>query len=180
MIKTDRPNEFCFGCGNGMFFGIFEEDKFTLGDDKIFTGKYVTQVGLLPRGAFICSIWNQSGVFIVDRNPKNKPQKIEDPRYNSHTTDLKPLFPENFSELPYIVTRNKNSINLVDLRNKHIQPLIEIKNSDLFCEKLNVRQDQDTGQVMLMYVTWQNDKTYVKEIELPEQFIDTLRSAADL
>ena len=78
------------------------------------------------------------------------------------------------------MTRNKNSINLVDLRNKHIQPLIEIKNSDLFCEKLNVRQDQDTGQVMLMYVTWQNDKTYVKEIELPEQFIDTLRSAADL
>ena len=67
---------------------------------------------------------------------------------------MKPLFPENFSELPYIVTRNKNSINLVDLRNKHIQPLIEIKNSDLFCEKLNVRQDHDTGQVMLMYVTW--------------------------
>jgi len=93
---------------------------------------------------------------------------------------LKPLFAENFAELPYIVTRNKNSINLVDLRNKHIQPLIEIKNSDLFCEKLSVRQDADTGQVMLMYVTWQNDKTYVKEIELPEQFIDTLRSAADL
>ena len=81
---------------------------------------------------------------------------------------MKPLFPEHFHELPYIVTRNKNSINLIDLRNRHIQPLIEIKNSDLFCEKLNVRQDTDTGQVFLMYVTWQNDKTYVKEIELPE------------
>ena len=81
---------------------------------------------------------------------------------------MKPLFPENFTELPYIVTRNKNSINLIDLRNRHIQPLIEIKNSDLFCEKLNVRQDTDTGQVFLMYVTWQNDKTYVKEIELPD------------
>ena len=34
------------------------------------------------------------------------------------------------------------------------EPVIEIKNSDLFCEKLNVRQDQDTGQVFLMYVTW--------------------------
>ena len=129
-------------------------------------------------------------MFIVERSPKTKPTKIEDPRYNSHTTDLKPLFPEHFIELPYIVTRNKNSIcrtgypvlqiNLIDLRNRHIQPLIEIKNSDLFCEKLNVRQDTDTGQIFLMYVTWQNDKTYVKEIELPEQFIDTLRSAADL
>ena len=71
--------------------------------------------------------------------------KIEDPRYSSHTTDLKPLFPEQFSELPYIVTRNKNGINLIDLRNRHIQPLIEIKNSDLFCEKLCHRVDNQTG-----------------------------------
>ena len=81
---------------------------------------------------------------------------------------MKPLFPEFFTELPYIVTRNKNSINLIDLRNNHIQPLIEIKNADLFCEKLSVRQDRETGQIWLMYVTWQEDKTYVKEIELPE------------
>ena len=82
--------------------------------------------------------------------------------------------------MPYVVARNKNSINLIDLRNRHIQPLIEIKNSDLFCEKLSLRCDSDTGQVFVTYVTWQNDKTYVKEIELPDQFIDTLRSAADL
>ena len=120
IVKTDRPNEFCFGCGNGMYFATFEQEKFTLGEDKIFTGKYVTQICLLPRGEFLCSIWNQSGVFIVDRSPKAKPQKVEDPRYNSHTTDLKPLFPDHFQELPYIVTRNKNSINLIDLRNRHI------------------------------------------------------------
>ena len=86
----------------------------------------------LPRGAYLISIWNQAGVFIVDRSPKNKPLKIEDPRYNSHITDLKPLFPDQFQELPYVVARNKNAINLVDLRNRHIQPLIEIKNSDVF------------------------------------------------
>lgn len=119
IIKTDRPNEFCFGCGNGMFFGSFEDQKFNLGEDKIFSGKYVTQICLLPRGTFLCSIWNQSGVFLVERNGR-KPIKVEDPRYNSHTTDLKPLFPENFTELPYVVARNKNSINLIDLRNRHI------------------------------------------------------------
>ena len=75
----------------------------------------------------------------MERSAKIKPQKIEDPKYNSHTTDLKPLFPEQFSELPYIVQRNKSSINVIDLRNRHIQTLIEIKNSDLFCEKLGVR-----------------------------------------
>ena len=75
IIKTDRPNEFCFGCGNGMYFATFENQKFTLGEDKIFTGKYVTQVCLLPRGAFVCSIWNQTGVFVVERsaNKSNKP-----------------------------------------------------------------------------------------------------------
>lgn len=31
-----------------------------------------------------------------------------------------------------------------------------------------------------MYVTWHNDRTYVKEISLPESFIDTLKSAAEL
>ena len=50
IIKTDRPNEYCFGCGNGMFFGVFENEKFILGDDKIFSGKYVTQICLLNRG----------------------------------------------------------------------------------------------------------------------------------
>jgi len=58
ICKTDRPNEFCFGCGNGMYFGVFENEKFHLGEDKIFSGKYVTQVSLLPRGTFLCSIWN--------------------------------------------------------------------------------------------------------------------------
>ena len=58
IVKTDRPNEYCFGCGNGMFFGTFENEKFHLGEDKIFSGKYVTQVTLLPRGSFLCSIWN--------------------------------------------------------------------------------------------------------------------------
>ena len=154
IISTDQPNEFCFGCGNGMYFATFNNDQFALSDEKIFTGKYVTQIVLLPKGNFLCSIWNQSGVFVVDRVPKSRPVKIEDPRYNTHTTDLKPLFSSQFSELPFVVTRNKNSISLVDLRNRTIQPLIEIKNAELFCEKLQVRTDPSSGSVYLLYVTW--------------------------
>ncbi len=109
-----------------------------------------------------------------------KPQRIDDPRFNSHTTDLKPLFPDSIETLPYIISRNKNSISLIDYRNKHIQPLIEIRNCDLFCEKLCVTIEPESGLVRLMYVSWQNDKTFVKEITLPETFINTLKSAADL
>jgi hypothetical protein len=94
IIATERPDEYAFGCGNGMFFATFEEEKFTVGSDKIFTGKYVTQICKISKGSYLVSIWNQAGVFIVNRDPKEKPVKIEDPRYNSHTTDLKPLFPD--------------------------------------------------------------------------------------
>lgn len=75
---------------------------------------------MLAQSQYLVSIWNQSGVFIVSKSTKSKPIKLEDPRYNSHTTDLKPLFPEDFNMLPYVISRNKNSINLIDLRNRHI------------------------------------------------------------
>lgn len=120
IISTERPDEFAFGCGNGMFFATFENGKFISGADSIFKGKYVTQICKISKGAYCVSVWNQSGVYIVNRDPKEKPIKIEDPRYNSHITDLKPLFPDQFVDLPYVVARNKNSINLVDLRNRHI------------------------------------------------------------
>lgn len=58
IIRTERPNEFAFGCGNGMFFASFEHEKYTLREDKIFPGKYVTQICSLPHGAFLVSIWN--------------------------------------------------------------------------------------------------------------------------
>lgn len=119
IIKTDRPKELAFGCGNGLFFAKWNGFNFILGDELVFSGKYVTQICLLPRGEYLISIWNQPGVFIVDRDT-NRPVKIEDPRFNSHTTDLKPLFADQFTELPYLISRNKNSINLIDLRNRHI------------------------------------------------------------
>jgi hypothetical protein len=118
------------------------------------------------------SVWNQSGVFLVDRSQAasgkaTKPIHIEDPKYNSHITDLKPLFAGALRDFPYIVSRNKNAICLIDLRNNHIQPLIEIRNAELFCEKLAINQDPENGAIKLMYVSWQNDRTFVKEITLP-------------
>ena len=71
-----------------------------------------------------------------------RPIVIDDPRFNSHITDLKPLLPGQLRDYPYIVCRNKNSINLIDLNNTHIQPLIEIRNAELFCEKLCLTVDQ--------------------------------------
>jgi hypothetical protein len=52
-----------------------------------------------------------------------------------------------------------------------MQPLIEIRNSELFCEKMTITAEPGTGLIRLMYVSWHNDTTYLKEITLPNAFI---------
>lgn len=49
-----------------------------------------------------------------------RPILVEDAKFNSHCTDLKPLFEGQLKEFPYIVIRNKNAINLIDLNNKYM------------------------------------------------------------
>lgn len=80
------------GCGEGLFFVKYSDLKFIVSEEKIFFGKYVTQLCPITATSYLVSIWNQPGVYIVERRPGHKPEKIEDPRYNSHTTDIKPLF----------------------------------------------------------------------------------------
>ena len=142
------------GCGEGLFFMQYYDLRFELLEEKIFFGKYVTQLCPVSATGYLVSIWNQPGLWLCERRPGCKPEKIEDPRYNSHTTDIKPLFPDQIADFPYVVSRNRNSINLVDLRNRHTQPLIEIRNSDLFCEKLCLTIDPDTYNLRMMYVSW--------------------------
>lgn len=152
-----------------------------MSNEKIFGGKYITQVQYIGNQNYAVSIWNKSGIYIVSRAEGVKSVKIEDPRYYSHTTDLKPMFEKLLGqEMPYLLQRNKNAISLVDVKNNHIQTLIEIRNSDLFCEKLQIDVDRVSGKLKMAYVTWQNDKTYIKEIELPENLIEIMKSAADL
>jgi hypothetical protein len=82
---------------------------------------------------------------------------IPDPLKSCHITDLKFLTPS------YVICRTKNSVSLIDLNNRHMEPLIsEIKNGELFCEKIVLKKDR------LMYVTLLEDKkTVVKEILFP-------------
>lgn len=101
IIPTDRKEAFAFGCGNGLFFGTFDPRTYELdlSNEQIMPGKYITQICLIGEGKFLVSIWNQSGTFIVNRSgwfggKPAKPVWIEEPRFSSHITDLKPLFPD--------------------------------------------------------------------------------------
>ena len=33
IIKTDKPAEFAFGCGNGLYFATWYDNKFEIGED---------------------------------------------------------------------------------------------------------------------------------------------------
>jgi len=43
-VQTDQPFTFAFGCGNGLFFATFDRGRFVLSEEKIFVGKYITQI----------------------------------------------------------------------------------------------------------------------------------------
>ena len=61
-----------------------------------------------------------------------------------------------------------------------MEPLIEVKNSDLFCEKLIVSPIRSNSSVRITYATWEQNKTFVKEIEVPADVLKKLKSAAEL
>ena len=112
-------------------------------------------------------------MFIIDK-PSRRVSVVEDPKFNCHTTDLKPLFSN------YIVTRNMNAICVVDVKNKQCQTLIEVKNQKLFCEKLDVYRGTEGQATRLLYVKAHNDRAELKQICLPPQFLEVLKSASDL
>jgi len=58
IIETERPDEYAFGCGNGMFFASFDGERFKAGKDSIFKGKYVTQICIISKGSYCVSVWN--------------------------------------------------------------------------------------------------------------------------
>eukprot|EP00352_Strombidinopsis_acuminata_P004328 CAMPEP_0176392258 /NCGR_PEP_ID=MMETSP0126-20121128/40716_1 /TAXON_ID=141414 ORGANISM="Strombidinopsis acuminatum, Strain SPMC142" /NCGR_SAMPLE_ID=MMETSP0126 /ASSEMBLY_ACC=CAM_ASM_000229 /LENGTH=61 /DNA_ID=CAMNT_0017762931 /DNA_START=1989 /DNA_END=2174 /DNA_ORIENTATION=- len=61
-----------------------------------------------------------------------------------------------------------------------MEPLLEVKNSDLFCEKLIVQSIKSNNSVRITYATWEQNKTFVKEIEVPSDVLKKLKSAAEL
>lgn len=68
IIKTDLVNEFAIGGGQGMYTGKLVNQKFELSKEIIFKGKYVTQILKIDKGIFLVSIWNQAGVYLVDKH----------------------------------------------------------------------------------------------------------------
>lgn len=58
IIKTDRAREYAFGCGNGLYFAEYDKNQFYVSDDKVFAGKYVTQVLNVSKETYLVSIWN--------------------------------------------------------------------------------------------------------------------------
>ena len=50
IIKTDIPDMYAFGCGNGLYFATWDSENFEVSKESVFNGKYVTQICLLEKG----------------------------------------------------------------------------------------------------------------------------------
>lgn len=46
IVQTDQPNTFAFGCGDGLFFGTFDnyQQQLVISEEQAMPGKYITQI----------------------------------------------------------------------------------------------------------------------------------------
>ena len=86
--------------------------------------------------------YSKPGYWLIDRRDEEEkePIKIEDERaeHNSGCTDLKVLPMYDEIKFPYVVSRNKFKIDLIDLVNNDIMSLCEESNTSSLTSKLQI------------------------------------------
>ena len=87
--------------------------------------------------------YSRTGYWLIDREAEEgkEPLKIEDerPEHNSGCTDLKFIPMYDDSTFPYVISRNKFKIDLIDLTEHRIHTFYEDQNSTTMTSKLQLR-----------------------------------------
>ena len=94
----------------------------------------VTQVFQASRHTFVCGLWSEPYVSIVNRQDKSALRRVQYPGAiptrdsEFQCTDLLPLPGFDLEQFPYALFRTNRAINLVDLRAGRTYNLITLAN----------------------------------------------------
>jgi hypothetical protein len=104
IVTADRPGEFAMGTEKGLWFATWNSlsAKCILDENQILRQKNVSQVCRAAKWVYVAACWMESGLWLIDRQKKCVRSRIQDPRCNFKTTDLRPLF-EGLDETPYML-----------------------------------------------------------------------------
>lgn len=117
---------------SGLFFGKLEIGpqgrpyQVWVTNKVFFRDKLISQLCEIKPSFFIVAEYSKTGYWLVDRNVEDlEPRKIEDGRaeHNSGCTNLQliPMYDE--VKFPYVVSRNKFKIDLIDLVDQRVSTL---------------------------------------------------------
>ena len=126
-----------------------------------FREKLISQVCQLKPNYFLVAEYSRPGYWLIDRRQPEEdkpPVKIEDERaeHNSGCTDLQilPMYEE--TKFPYVVSRNKFKIDIIDLVDKYIFTLCEESNTSAMTQKMSIATSrQPTGHSIEIYFACQ-------------------------
>ena len=131
---------------------------------------------------FLVAEYSRPGYWLIDRRQPEEdkpPVKIEDERaeHNSGCTDLQilPMYEE--TKFPYVVSRNKFKIDIIDLVDKYIFTLCEESNTSAMTQKMSIATSrQPTGHSIEIYFACQiADRRGVKCLSIEPKIVTKMQ-----
>ena len=145
----DIRAEIALATFSGLFFGKFEIGpqgrpyQVWVTTKVYFRDKLISQICQIKPNYFLVAEYSKPGYWLIDKRQPDEdknPVKIEDERaeHNSGCTDLQmlPMFEE--TKFPYVVSRNKFKIDLIDLVDNYIFTLCEESNTSGMTQKMSI------------------------------------------
>lgn len=146
--------------------------------------KNVWNVLEIDENKVACTAWEESSVYIIDRNDSTtllKPKAIKDKdSSNKYITDLWPIPSFHPHECPFLVKRGLKKIEIVDIRHMQSYTLFEDLNNKWGYNKVSVI-DRDFGRFSILYMV-QEGKTdnIIKRYDFPAVFEEGLKKITNL
>ena len=145
---NNSTQEIALATFSGLFFGRFEvgpqgRPYYVWVQEKVyFRDKLISHLCQIRPGFFLVAEYSKTGYWLVDRNePDKDPEKVEDlrPEHNSGCTNLEMMPMYDPKWFPYVLSRTKFKLDLVDLVDKKVLTLSVEANTSAMTPKMVIQ-----------------------------------------
>ena len=176
----------------GLYFGTISEPNIegAFGRKKTWTTtqvflkeKMISQICQFSPGKYLIAEYSKPGYYILDRqaskeDPKYEPTKLLDRRteHNNGCTNLVkfPLYDPN--KMPYILSRNRYKIDLIDVKNLSIYPILSDTNTSSMTQKMvaDTAKSEILGHKVMIYFNSQQQGRVMRCSEIDSVVLKSL------
>lgn len=181
---VNNDTELALGCITGVHIASIGIRTISRGHEHYLKGKNIWNICEYDDNKIICSRWDSSSVYMLDRaDPQSlkRPIEIRDAdSANKNITDLVPLPAYDPVEFPFFIKRGLRRVEIVDVLNKRSYPMYEDNNNKWGYNKVSL-VDRQEGRFNMLYISHEgNNKQVVKRYDFPNIWGEALRKVVNL